>query len=379
MSRPRALLISHTYVVTANRAKLVAMAARNEFDLDVVVPPYWADMIRETRTATTTDTAYTLHVLPAYQVNNGLRFFFNPLALWQLLRTLQPTLVYIEEEPWSVSALETLLLSRLCGIKRFGFFTWENLDRSHRFPGNLIENGILAQATFAVAGNEGAAAVLRRKGFGKPLKVIPQLGLDAEANQYRPEPELRADIGLSAPIVGFAGRFIEEKGILVLLEAVEGLLSRESFSLLVIGAGPLKTAVAQRLSTPPWAGRAHLLDSVPHAEVIRYINCMDVVVSASYDTPTWVEQYGLIVLSAMGCERAVIGTDCGETPHLIGDAGWVCRQNDVTDLRAKIQLALSDAPARAQFGARARARVLARNTNAAIAAALNQFLLEQIQ
>jgi L-malate glycosyltransferase len=374
LRRPRVLILSHTYTVGLNRLKIDAMADRLELEIALVVPPRWLDMLRHNETPAATHSGYTVHALPAYNLGKSFMFFFNPWHLWQLLRTFRPDIVYIEEEPWSLSVLSAALLARLSGRVRFGFFTWENLYRSHHGLGNLIEWWMLRQSDFAIAGNQGAAEVLRRKGFRRPLPIIPQLGLDTELNKPQNESALLKTIGLSKPIIGFAGRLVAEKGVHVLLDALAS--TPEPFSLLMIGNGPLKDEIAARLAQPPFIGRARLLDSVPHTEVPRYINCMDILVSASFSTPTWVEQYGLVVLTAMSCQVPVGGTACGETPHIVDAGGVVCRENDSADLRAKVQQLLASPALRQQLGQQGRARVIAHHTNAAIAETLNTFLLE---
>ena len=49
----------------------------------------------------------------------------------------------------------------------------------------------------------------------------------------------------------------------------------------------------------------------------------DVCVLASIPTPTWQEQFGMVLIEAMACGVLVIGTDSGGIPWVIGDAGII--------------------------------------------------------
>ena len=69
-------------------------------------------------------------------------------------------------------------------IKRI--FTWQNLNRQFPPPFGWLESYVLRHADGAIAGNQEAAVVLKRKGYRGPLTVIPQFGVDPDL--YRPLP-----------------------------------------------------------------------------------------------------------------------------------------------------------------------------------------------
>jgi len=63
----------------------------------------------------------------------------------------------------------------------------------------------------------------------------------------------------------------------------------------------------------------------------------------------------------------VVGSDSGEIPNVIGDAGLVFPEDDATALRERLARLMADAALRADLAARGRARVLAHYTHAQIA------------
>ena len=79
------------------------------------------------------------------------------------------------------------------------------------------------------------------------------------------------------------------------------------------------------------------------------------------------EQFGRVLIEAMACEVAVIGSSSGEIPSVIGDAGLVFQEGDVTELRARLEDLMASAALRADLGRRGRKRVLECYTQARIA------------
>ena len=57
----------------------------------------------------------------------------------------------------------------------------------------------------------------------------------------------------------------------------------------------------------------------------------------------WKEQFGHVLIEAMACKVPVIGSDSGEIPHVIGDAGLVFPEGDVQAL-ANCLVQLMDKP-----------------------------------
>jgi glycosyltransferase involved in cell wall biosynthesis len=52
----------------------------------------------------------------------------------------------------------------------------------------------------------------------------------------------------------------------------------------------------------------------------------------------WKEQFGRVIIEAMACKVAVIGSSSGEIPNIIGDAGLIFKEGNVDDLINKLSL-----------------------------------------
>jgi glycosyltransferase involved in cell wall biosynthesis len=79
--------------------------------------------------------------------------------------------------------------------------------------------------------------------------------------------------------------------------------------------------------------------------VAQYINAMDIVAAPSQTTKSWKEQFGRMLIEAMACGVNVVGSDSGEIPFVIGDAGEVVAEADVPAWTRTLG-ALIESPAR---------------------------------
>jgi glycosyltransferase involved in cell wall biosynthesis len=277
------------------------------------------------------------------------------------LRAFAPDVVHIDEEPYNFATLHAMRLAKRASARAL-WFSWQNLNRRYPLPFRYFEQYNLCCADYAIVGSEGSAAVWRAKGYAGPLTVIPQFGVDASIFAPR-------DRGQSAGgdfVIGYAGRLVPEKGCDLLLEAVAGLDG--AWRLVVLGAGPERErleASARRLGI---AGRVSFRDWLPALDLPAFYRSLNVFVLPSRSQHNWVEQFGRVLVEAMACGVPVVGSDCGEIPHVIGDAGLVFSEGDVKALREHLVRLMRDSELRAGLARRGRERVLARFTQAHIAA-----------
>ena len=99
-----------------------------------------------------------------------------------------------------------------------------------------------------------------------------------------------------------------------------------------------------------------------------YLQQIDVLVLSSRTQPYWKEQFGRVLVEAMACEVAVVGSDSGEIPHVIGDAGLIFPEDNVDALYDHLLRLMQSTELRKELGRNGRARVLERYTQAQIAA-----------
>ncbi len=367
----RILLVGHTYVVAENQKKLQAIAAQPGIELAVVTPTLWREpLLRESKTHAPAGAPFAFRPIRAAWTGKEQFYWYWSLDLG--MRHFRPDVLYVEQGAGSFVYAQSLIARNIFAPRaRAVFFTWWNLPYRARWPLREVERFNLSQTQGAVVGNQDAAGIVRDHGFKGPLTVLPQLGVDPEEFQRRDVSDLRRELGLDRFTVGYVGRFVEEKGIRVLLAA----LARADFDfqLLMVGRGPLEDEIRAFAQAQRWGDRLKIASGVNQTEVGRYQNCMDVMVAPSLSRPFWKEQFGHVIIEAMACEVPVIGSDSAEVPRVIGDAGLVTPEGEVEALRAALSRVAASPELRRRLGQAGRRRVLENYTHQQLAQKLAGF------
>ena len=366
----RVLVAGHTYLRRFNQRKWEAFAELSpRHGVLLVVPNGWRDPhFGRVVPEPPAHPRVALQVVRAVLLGRGtLTFHIDPrlvLAAWRF----RPDVVLVEQEPHSLLALEIRWLARLLpGCPPFTFFTWGGPpNRRWALPLRIPERGALRAARAALAGNQAACDQLRASGFGHPIHRIPQVGVDPPDRPEQTRQQVRRELGLSGVVLGFAGRLIHEKGVLDLAEALTGL-GHLTWTFLVIGQGPLADALISRFRDVRLSERLRLVGDADHNRVGALLTALDALVLPSYATADWAEQFGHVLIEAMAAGCPVVGTNSGEIPAVIGDAGIVVPERDVGQLRAALRRLIEDRALRGHLAACGRARVQRYFTHAVVA------------
>jgi glycosyltransferase involved in cell wall biosynthesis len=214
--------------------------------------------------------------------------------------------------------------------------------------------------------NSEAVDVLKRQGFSGGTSVVPLFGVDTRVFHPRPAEAQRAALKLKGCAVGYVGRLVPEKGLTTLLEA---LARTEPYvQALFIGDGPEKPKLQEQARQLGLARRTHFLPAVDYGAVADYMNALDILVLASRTQTHWKEQYGRVLVEAMACRVAVVGSDSGAIPETVGDAGRIFPEGDSAALAGILRELAARPEARQALAARGYARVQAHYTVERLAA-----------
>lgn len=367
----RILYVGHTYIVAENQKKLYALAEQPGVTLALVIPHVWHEPMLGRNLPHLPHHA-PFAVRPTHAVWPGLEQYYWYLSLDLNLRHFRPDVLCVEQGAGSFAYAQSLIARNLFAPRaKAAFFTWWNLPYRARWPLREVERFNLSQSQGGVAGNNDAAAILRDHGFTGPLTVLPQLGIDPLEYCRKEVSGLRQELGLDRFTVGYTGRFVEEKGIRVLLEALAG--AGFDFQLLMLGRGPLENEIRAFAAERGWGNRLKIISGIGHSDIARYQNCMDVMVVPSLTRPFWKEQFGHAIIEAMACEVPVLGSDSAEVPFVIGDAGVVTPEGDAAALRAALARLAASPEERRRLGQAGRQRVLDKYTHHEIARRLVEF------
>ncbi len=353
-------MLSKACVVGAYQRKLEEIAALG-VELTVVVPPCWQDergLIALERRFTK---GYRMIVAPM-RFNGHFHIHYYP-SLAPILRDARPDVVHVDEEPWDYVTYRAVRSAMSVGAHPL-FFSWQNLLRPYPPPFRWFARYVFRRCRHAIAGNADALAVLRAKGFGGSITVIPQFGVDPDI--YKPSEPVGAAEPAGQPfVIGYAGRLIAAKGLDTLLRAAAGLGG--NWRLRLAGSGPERKHLRQLAVQLHIQDRVILEPPFLSDQMPDFYRQLDLLVLPSRRARNWAEQFGRVLIEAMACGVPVIGSDTGEIPNTIGDAGLIFHVDDVAALSAQIERVRSDDSLRCQLKERGRARIVQKYTQSSVA------------
>ncbi|HKO47013.1 MAG TPA: glycosyltransferase [Polyangiaceae bacterium] len=347
MARKKVLVLSHAGVLEVNRAVFQELA-RLDLDVTMVVPRQWeGDLIRSLRfEARESDQSLRVIPLPVTFSGRGSLFFYRS-SLRRALAGWQPDLIFLDEEPWSLAALQTRLAFPRTEL---WFFTKENLDKLIPWPFSRLEQWVYRQAAGAFAVSDEVEQVLRAKGYRGTVQQLHH-SYDPALFRTRPESErqrIRDEFAIprDAVVVGYFGRLTREKGLIDLANALQLLAPEANLAnwfFCCVGNGLAEAEIKRALASLP-AARYRMFGAVSHDRVGSLLSAVDVVVLPSRTTSRWKEQFGRILVEAMACGAAVVGSDSGEIPHLIGRAGGglIFPEGEVSELASCLRRLLAE-------------------------------------
>jgi phosphatidylinositol alpha-1,6-mannosyltransferase len=356
VSRPlRLLTLGHSYVVGTNRALARAMAdaGAGEWEVASAAPASFPGDLGPIR----------LQPLPGERVEalpvrgpGRIHTMTYGRALRALLRRGWDV-VHCWEEPFVLAGAQ--VAGWTPPEAKLVFATFQNLPKRYPPPFRWTERFAMGRAAGWIAFGETVEAALRgRPGYAaRPHRVIAP-GVDAM--RFRPDREagarVRAALGWAdagPPVAGFLGRFVPEKGLDTLMRALDGAV--EPWRALFVGGGPMEGAL--RAWAAGHGDRVRIVTGVGHEEVPRHLAAMDLLCAPSRTTPRWREQLGRMLTEAMACGVPVVGSDSGEIPHVVADAGLIAPEDDVAAWSRAVDALLADPIRRGELAARGLARV----------------------
>ncbi|HET9238528.1 MAG TPA: glycosyltransferase family 4 protein [Oligoflexus sp.] len=376
MKKIRVLFLSKPYVAASYRQKFQLMAADPRFEIGLVVPHNWAGQDFEPDARDN----YWIRRLPLlFNGHNHLHLYRGLTAAFD---EFAPDVFNIEEEHYSLVTAQALSLAKKRGVP-CTFYTWQNIHKNYPLPFSWIEQLVFRSCPLAIAGNQEALDILRKKGFQKRAYILPQMGADTATLAKIPS-ETRAEVfgpdsGLeNAFIVAFAGRLVEEKGIQDLIQALPSLLDLP-IHLVILGSGPYQEALKQAADRLDVGARVHFLGSKKSTDVYRYLRQIDVLALPSHTKSNWKEQFGRILVEAMLSGAVVLGSDSGEIPRVIRGGGLVFPEGNVSILAQRLRTLCENPRLTQKLAAKGRRRAQSHFTNEVIAARTLDAMLELYQ
>lgn len=227
---------------------------------------------------------------------------------------------------------------------------WEDaaVDHGTTHEGSLryrltkaLETSVLRRADAITCICEGLRSDIAARGIpAEKVTVIPN-AVDVE--QFKlgstADPVLKTQLGLDGSrIIGFIGSFYAYEGLALLLDALPGLLRQApDVRVLLVGGGPQDQALKAQAQALNIANQVIFTGRVPHAEINRYYDLIDVLVYPRLSMRLTELVTPLKPLEAMAQGQLFIASDVGGHRELIrdGKTGVLFRAGDAADLTAK--------------------------------------------
>jgi glycosyltransferase involved in cell wall biosynthesis len=349
------LMISYTSFIQKFYRTLPHEISRiSGFKIKILVPPYWKEIWSKGKQYLEKIKNDRLDITEGNTFFTGnLHFAFFRNKLINILRSFQPDIIDLENEPFNFGSFQLVVCRNLFSKNsKILLHASQHEFKNYPFPFNLTEKFVLKNTDAILVRNSMARDVLLKKGFSGILEIVTH-GIDTKAFKPTSKGKKVGKINPEKkPIIGYVGALAEHKGLRFLLEAAIDI----DCKLMLIGDGPEKQSLikqANQLSLD-----VDFISSQKHSKVAEYMNHMDIFVLPSLTRSNWVEKFGRVLIEAMSSGVPVIGSSSGEIPNVLGDAGLVFKEGDSKDLHQKIALLVENPELRMQYSQKARNHVV---------------------
>ncbi len=301
---------------------------------------------------------------------DGWHFYRTPavsgglpgLGQWQLMQQLQTRLQTLAQQLRPdiihahspvLNALPALKVGRRLGIpvvyevRAF----WEDaaVDHGTTREGSLryrltraMETHALKRVDHVFTICEGLRSDIVARGIAADKVTVIPNAVDIEGFEPggQADPALKAQLGLAGcTVLGFIGSFYAYEGLDLLLSALPALLrARPELRVLLVGGGPQEAALKAQAQALGVAAQVIFTGRVPHAEVKRYYDLVDVLVYPRHSMRLTELVTPLKPLEAMAQERILVASDVGGHKELIrdGETGLLFRAGSADSLAATV-------------------------------------------
>lgn len=353
----RILVVDHNAVEPLNQKLYRLISESGDSRVRVVVPAAWHDGYAMRRgVAMELSERFDVVPVPVAFPTRTHRLIYRGLA--RLADEFAPDILYANAEPENFQTYQCARILRRHPRARLVFSSWRNIDYAGgRFPYRFsilhrsIERRVLAKAAHGIAFNGPAASIFQRLGFHHMTVILPEIdtGVFAPAGSDAARPFT----------IGYAGRLEAQKGIDLLIAAAAGLPG--DARLRIIGSGNARGALRTMAGNAGMGGRIEWISPVRRSAMPAEYARMDVLVLPSRTERFWKEQFGRVLVEAMACGVPVVGSDSGEIPAVVGDAGLIFQEGDIGGLRGALERLMGDASLRKALADRGLARVRERH------------------
>jgi glycosyltransferase involved in cell wall biosynthesis len=256
------------------------------------------------------------------------------------------------------------------GVQRFGITDTLDVYTARTSPRSFVVRMLACVQTWVT---RGAAAVILPSQYLE--RIVRTWGIDplrthvvytavTPCHVTETRADIRAEFGLSSPMLVSIARLTSWKGFRTLIDVVARRMAQGDSTTLVIGGdGPDRAALEQYALLRDVQAHVRFTGALTHDEVFRYIKAADIfLLNTAYEGLSHQLQ------EVMSIGTPIITTPIGGNPELITDGveGLLVPVDDVAGFDAAIDRLLADADLCDEMTAAARARLQHFTTEAAM-------------
>ncbi len=336
----RLLIIDHNAVSKSGRTLYAAIHQSGIADVAIVAPRIWREMGMVQKFERPED-GPPVHPLKVNFGGKHQRVMYRGLI--PVLKATAPDIVLCNAEPENFLAYQIVHARKELGAAfKIALISWRNIDyRNVGYPYKLsllhrmIEERILPCVDAIITHTSDARAIYEKYGYHHVTPIPPAV----DSGAFSPGLE-SVEWSRSTSTIGFAGRFTALKGGDLLLQALPSL--PQNCELLMIGSGECEQEWRALAQSNGVSERVHWKGNVPHDLMPAVLRSLDILVLPSRTGKLWKEQFGRILIEAMACGVAVVGSSSGEIPRVIGIDESVFPEGDAEALGTTLRTIIED-------------------------------------
>ncbi len=271
------------------------------------------------------------------------------LTMWKLARTTNTDIVH------NVGCWYGLIVGFLVRARRVemlqSMYLWLNWHERLRYGFYLLlANRIIAVSTAVKEFTIDFFPFVHERKFDIIYNSVDPTRFLGESDVA----SLRTELGLREDqvVIGFVGRFSEQKGVSYLLEAAEAMSTTHPSAVFVlVGDGELRADMENRSRS---IGLNNVIFAGFQRDIPKFLHMFDIFV-----LPSLWEGLPVAVLEAMAANLPVVATRVSGTPEAVldGITGYLVAPRNVLELRARLSSLVEHPADRLRMGRAGRERV----------------------
>jgi glycosyltransferase involved in cell wall biosynthesis len=349
------LIISTACIVDVNRTVYKILSEQNNVELHLLIPFREKEVITHNGISDYKHENFNIYISKLVGKHPRLEHIKN---LKQIIDEIKPTSILLEFDIATLMLKQAIKYSRKYKSK-VSIIELENFNRNFikeafislldlkikNFIGGIFAQYLLLynkkQVYKIFCPSNDTVESMKNFGLKDNLYKIP-LGINNDI--FYPYPlkkiqDIRSELNLKFITIGYFGRIMKEKGIDLLLDALNNL-KHLNWNLLVDNfshyesdyIGILKNKIIKYNLTE----RVIYFDAL-HNEMPKFINSTDIVVLPSITTDKFKEQYGRVIAEALCCGKIVVASNTGALPEIVSNAGFLFEQKNVSELSTLLE------------------------------------------